>query len=62
LKNQIYMGSDAFIESALATVKCPEELREIPKIQKYAPPKPLEYYQQIHPNRDAAMYAAYLSG
>ncbi len=56
------MGSDAFIESALATVKCPEELREIPKIQKYAPPKPLEYYQQIHPNRDAAMYAAYLSG
>ena len=39
-----------------------QSLKEIPKKQKLAPAKPLDYYKQQYSNRQEAMAKAYLSG
>jgi len=62
LRNQVYLGSDSFITSALAHVEAPKDLAEIPKVQRRVPAKSLEYYRQLYCDRDLAMHAAYLSG
>ncbi len=45
LKNQIYLGSDSFIESMQCKINPDQSLLDIPKPQKHSPRKPLEYYQ-----------------
>ena len=62
LKNQIYLGSDKFVEDMLDKLSPEQSLSDIPKRQKRRPGKPLTYYQDRYSDRTRAMAAAYLSG
>jgi len=62
LKNQIYLGTDEFVESMLCKLDPDQSLKDIPKKQKQAPPKPLEYYKLQYNNSQESMAKAYLSG
>jgi len=62
LKNQVYLGSDRFVEDMLCMIRPEQSLCDIPKPQRRAPPKPLEYYESLFDDRKLAMATAYLSG
>jgi REP element-mobilizing transposase RayT len=62
LKNQVYLGSDEFVEDMLNKLSAEQSLSDIPKKQKRRPAKPLTYYQARYSDRTRAMAAAYLSG
>jgi hypothetical protein len=62
LKNQVYLGSDKFVEDMLDKLGPDQSLSDIPKKQKRRPAKPLTYYQDHYSDRTKAMAAAYLSG
>jgi REP element-mobilizing transposase RayT len=62
LKNQVYLGSEQFVEDMLGMIQPEQSLRDIPKPQKRAPPKPLEFYESLFNDRKLAMATAYLSG
>src|SRR5690554_446010 len=62
LKNQVYLGSDEFVEDAQAKMDPDQSLLDIPKPQKLSPPKPLEYYLSRYEDRKEGMSAAYRSG
>ncbi|MEO1879122.1 MAG: hypothetical protein ABGX40_04000 [Methylococcales bacterium] len=59
IKNQIYLGSDQFVEAMPCKLDPEQSLQDIPKPQKQAPPKPLSYYQDNYLNRNQAMAEAY---
>lgn len=61
LKNQIYLGSDGFIEDAQCQLSLEQSLDDIPRLQKSAPPKPLAYYSRRYARKEA-MARAYLAG
>jgi len=62
LKNQIYLGSDDFVEDMQCKLDVDQSLRDIPKPQKLKPVKPLEYYRAKYMGRNRAMAEAYRSG
>ncbi len=62
LKNQIYLGSDQFVEEVQCKMSPEQSLQDIPKLQKQAPPKPLDHYQVKFTDKKIAMANAYLSG
>lgn len=62
LKNQIYLGSDKFVEEAQCRIDPDQSLLDIPKPQKQSPPKPLDYYKGKYRKRNEAMAHAYRSG
>ena len=62
LKNQIYLGSSEFVESMQSKIDPEQSLKDIPRLQKQAPIKPLEYFQKRYPDRNKAMAIAYLTG
>ncbi len=63
LKNQIYLGSDLFIEQVQSEVPSRQQkLSEIPKAQKRPMPKSIEEYVTMTSSRDGAIVAAYKSG
>ena len=62
LKNQVYLGDDAFIEKLKAKLPKDVDLSEIPSCQRRAPAKPLSHYEKRHKYRDEAIQAAYNSG
>jgi len=62
LKNQIYLGTDEFIEDMQCKLDPKQSLKDIPKKQKRSPAKPLKYYEKRYSFRDEAMAHAYLSG
>ena len=62
LKNQVYLGDDAFIEKLKIKQPKDADLSEIPASQRRAPAKPLRYYEKMHKYRDDAIRAAYNSG
>lgn len=61
LKNQVFLGSDSFVEDTQCKLRDEQSLNDVPKLQKLTPPKPLEYYVANYPEREA-MALAYLSG
>ena len=61
LKNQIYLGSDLFIEKMQRKIETAQDLSEVPAVQRRKPAKPLEYYAKKHPDRDEAIAQAYAS-
>lgn len=61
LRNQVYLGSDEFIEHAQCQMTDEQSLDDIPKPQKLAPVKPLIHYVKQYP-RAEGMAKAYLSG
>ena len=62
LKNQIYLGSDAFVEETQCKMQPEQSLKDIPRLQKQGPAKPLQYYEENSADRVEAMAKAYLSG
>ncbi|MDD5058142.1 MAG: transposase [Sideroxydans sp.] len=62
LKNQIYLGTDAFIAKMQAKKPDKEDLSEIPLGQRRAMAKPLEHYAAHSKTRDEAIVNAYNSG
>jgi len=62
LKNQIYLGSDQFVEDMLCKLDLNQSLQDIPKPQKQSPPKPLCYYEGKYSVPKRAMAEAYCSG
>ena len=61
LRNEFYLGSDAFVEEMQALVNS-EELRGVSRSQLRPLAKPLSWFQENFPNRYEAMARAYLSG
>ena len=62
LTNQIYLGSDQFVDEVQCKMNPDQPLDGIPKPQKQSPLKPLAYYQEKYPSRNQAMAEAYRSG
>jgi putative transposase len=62
IKNQVYLGSDQFVEDMQCKIMPGQSLDDIPKPQKLSPVKPLFYYEQKYSERNLAMAKAYLSG
>ena len=61
LKSQIFLGSEAFVESLQRNIHADTRLREIPAVQHRPLPKPLAQIAEEH-ERDEAMLRAYASG
>ncbi len=62
LRNQIFLGSVAFIERFASTTQKPAALREVPRAQRKALVKPLVTFEQEYVDRRDAMARAFLSG
>jgi putative transposase len=62
LKNQIFLGSDAFVEGLQHNRSADGDLSEIPAVQRRPVPKPLSHYAQRYESRDEAILKAYASG
>lgn len=62
LKNQIYLGTEKFVEEMQSKISPETTLSEIPATQKRKPPKQLSYYKQKYPERNTAIAFAYHSG
>ena len=61
LKNQIFLGSEDFVDDTQCKLSPDQSLNDIPKPQKSSPVKPLEVYSTRY-ERKEAMARAYLSG
>jgi len=61
LKNQIYLGDDKFVQAMQSKLDPDQSLNDIPRKQKLAPPKPIEYFARNFSDRSEAMARAYLS-
>jgi hypothetical protein len=62
LKNQIYLGSEEFVEKTKSHLEPDKDLSEIPSAQRRKRPKPLVAYAKEHRDRDTAVAKAYASG
>ena len=62
LKNQIYLGTDAFVEKMRRKIEATQDLSEVPAAQRRKLAKPLEYYAKKHADRNEAIAQAYASG
>lgn len=62
LKHQVFLGTEAFVESMRRKVPKERDLREIPLTKARAPAKPLSYYEHRYADRNGAIIAAYASG
>ncbi len=62
LQNQIYLGTEGFINKQQKAIKRKDSLEDVPVLQKRAIPKSLEYYQVKYKDRNQAIAEAFLSG
>ncbi len=62
LKNQIFLGTDKFVEGMQNKISADTNLSEIPAAQKRTLPKPLKYYEKKYQDRNTAITNAYRSG
>ena len=62
LKNQIYMGSDHFIEDMQAKINPKQNLNNFPKMQYLNTPDSLQYFEKRTTSRDECIIMAYDSG
>jgi hypothetical protein len=62
LKNQVFLGSDSFVESLRRQLPNDRDLREVPQSKRRPPAKPLPEYARDCPRRNDAIVAAYRSG
>ena len=62
LQNQIFLGSEKFINNKQKQIKKKETLSEVPRLQKRKLPKPLEYFDNKYKDQNKAIVHAYLSG
>lgn len=62
LQNQIFLGSEAFINENQKHIYQKETLNDVPRLQRRELPKPLEYYDNKYNNQKESIVKAYLSG
>jgi REP element-mobilizing transposase RayT len=62
LKNQIYLGSEAFVDNLQSRLSADQDLSEIPAGQRRPVAKPLDYYARKYRDRNEAIVMAYESG
>lgn len=62
LRNQVFLGSEQFVERLQARVDTGKDLSEVPARQRRPLPKPLAHFSATFGDRDAAIAAAYASG
>ncbi len=62
LKNQIFLGSDAFVDDMQLRIEQRESLQEIPRRQRAGRARSLSEFAAEADSRDAAIRAAYASG
>lgn len=62
LKNQIYLGSDSFVQRMQGRIDANRRSSEIPKTQRRPVVQPLTWYFRAHPDRDTAIVEAFRSG
>jgi REP element-mobilizing transposase RayT len=62
LSNQVFLGSEQYIDKMLALIDGEKELSEIPMSQKRAAPKALADYASLNKDRNTAIHQAYSSG
>ena len=62
LKNQIYLGSEAFVDEMQRKVHADRRISEVPKTQRRPVARPLSWYFQTHQDRDNAVLEAFRSG
>jgi len=62
LKNQVYLGSDQFVEQMQGRLEPDRDLSEVPVGQKRRVAPPLKEYERASRGRDEAIVAAYVSG
>ena len=62
LRNQIYLGDDAFIEEMQAKVEKDADLSEVPSAQKSKLAEPISKYLEGASSRNEGIHLAYRSG
>ena len=62
LKDELYLGSNHFVQKMAEHIEDSIPLKEIPRAQRRSLAKPLEFYENTEDNRTNAMACAYLSG
>ena len=62
LKNQIYLGSEAFVDEMQGKVAADQPLSEIPRAQRRPVAQPLSWYFKTYEDRDTAIFEAYRTG
>ncbi len=62
LRNQIYLGNEAFVSEMQEKVEIGSDLSEIPSAQKRKIAKPIEHYLEIASTRNQGINFAYQSG
>ena len=62
LKNQVFLGSEAFVDEMHSLIDSDRELSEVPCSQRRSKPLNLAHYESRAPNRNAAIHEAWLSG
>jgi len=62
LRNQIYLGSDQFVEQVRSHLGPDRDLSEVPLVQKRGVARLLREYEILSVSRDEAIAAAYASG
>jgi REP element-mobilizing transposase RayT len=62
LKNQVFLGTEAFVTELQAKIKDDKDLSEIPKSQRRPKPLPIDAYERQNGSRNEAIMEAYLSG
>jgi len=62
LQNQIFLGTEKFVNKKLNLISKKESLSEVPRLHKRKIPKSLEYYERKYKSQKIAICSAYLSG
>ena len=62
LQNQIFLGSEKFINNNQKQILKKETLSDVPRLQKRRLPKSLEYYENTCHDQKKVIFNAYLSG
>jgi putative transposase len=62
IKNQMFLGSDTFVEKGLSLIDQSKDLSEIPQLQRRSRALSLQNYSDNFANRNKAIIKAYASG
>jgi REP element-mobilizing transposase RayT len=62
LRHQMYLGSEEFVHRLQGQLQAPEQLEEIPKVQRKPSPPTLQALVETYDDQWTAMAAAYASG
>jgi len=62
IRNQVYLGSDSFVEKMQSWLDGDQDLGEVRLAQRRPPPEPLSTYEATSQDRNTAIVKAYQSG